>query len=224
MRLTEKKKKKKTSTRSPPDQSHVAERVSGDSYFFKDVSKCIKMNSSTWYEGKWQVSEAAWVVHWGGTWQTENLQLQWHSLAAQVIADISNVWSAKPAKCQRTCKSTDYLQEKPKCLSSVALPTPNNQNILIVQLNERVDVVHFFNKIKSWHNYNNAFFLLQLYIIVLYKFTEFRNLLKSDMQNVSKQDCTLWTKTEISFQFFLSQFFLFFFRFVFVVFITQQFS
>lgn len=118
-----------------------------------------EMNSSPWYEGKWQVSEAAWVVHWGGTWQTENLQLQWHSLAAQVIADISNVWSAKPAKCQQTCKSTDYLQEKPKCLSSVVLPTPNNQNILIVQLNERVDVVHFFNKIKSWHNYNNAFFV-----------------------------------------------------------------
>lgn len=99
--------------------------------------------NSTWYEGQWQVSEAAWVVHWGGTWQTENLQLQWHSLAAQVIADISNVWSAKH-KCQRTCKSTDYLQEKPKCLSSVIPPTPNNQNILIVQLSEHVDVVSLF--------------------------------------------------------------------------------
>lgn len=157
MCLTEKKNKKKL-LHIPPQIKAMLQREFQVILCFSKMWANAEMNSSTWYEGKWQVSEAAWVVHWGGTWQTENLQLQWHSLAAQVIADISNVWSAKPAKCQRTCKSTDYLQEKPKCLSSVALPTPNNQNILIVQLNERVDVVHFFNKIKSWHNYNNAFF------------------------------------------------------------------
>jgi len=71
--------------------------------------------------------EAAWVVHWGGTWQTENLQLQWHSLAAQVIADISNVWSAKH-KCQRTCKSTDYLQEKSVC--QVSFPNPQQSKYI----------------------------------------------------------------------------------------------
>lgn len=50
---------------------------------------------------------------------------------------------------------------------------------------------YFFNKIKSQHNYNNnAFssFLLQLYIIVSYKFTNFRNLIKFDMQNVSQNN------------------------------------
>lgn len=85
----------------------------------------------TWYEGEWRRNKkgkwgCVWVVHWGvETWQTENLQLQWHSLAAQVIADISNVWSAKH-KCQRTCKSTDYLQEKPKCFCQVSF-APNPQ-------------------------------------------------------------------------------------------------
>lgn len=42
-------------------------------------------------------------------------------------------------KCQRTCKIMRFY--KPKCLSSVLLSTPNNQNILIVQLNDCVDVV-----------------------------------------------------------------------------------
>lgn len=169
------------------------------------------------------IGEAAWVVHWGGTWQTENLQLQWHSLAAQVIADISNVWSAKH-KCQRTCKSTDYLQEKSVC--QVSFPNPQ-QSKYINSTAQRACWCSFTFLIKlNPDNYNNAFLLLQLYIIVWYKFTEFRNLLKSDMQNVSKQDCTLWTNTEILFQFLLSQFFAVFFVcfLVFVIFITQHFS
>lgn len=70
-------------------------------------------------------------LHRGGTWQTENLQLQWHSLAAQVIADISNILSAK----QQICKMMHFY--KP----SVLFSTPNNQNKLTVQLNDRVDVV-----------------------------------------------------------------------------------
>lgn len=97
---------------------------------FRVISAEIK-TLPTWYEGEWRrkkkVSEAVCELCTGGveTWQTENLQLQWHSLAAQVIADISNVWSAKH-KCQRTCKSTDYLQEKPKCFCQVSF-APNPQ-------------------------------------------------------------------------------------------------
>lgn len=41
-------------------------------------------------------------------------------IAAQVIADISNVRSAK-YKCQQTCKSTEYSQVKPKCCQ-VSIP------------------------------------------------------------------------------------------------------
>lgn len=184
--------------------------------------------NSTWCEGQCRVSEAAWVVHWGGTWQTENLQLQWHSLAAQVIADISNVWSAKH-KCQQTCKSTDYLQEKPKCLSSVVPPTPKQSKYI----NSTAQWAcwcsfTFFNKIKSWHTYNNAVFLLQLYIIVVQvhrvqKSTKVwhAKCLKTRLYLVNKH----WNFISVSFKSVFPVFF-FFFRIFFkvFVFITQHFS
>lgn len=107
-------------------------------------------------------------------------------------------------------------------MSSLILPTPDNQNILIVQLNEHVDVVSLLLIKLNPDIITIMPFLLYLYIIVWYKFTEFRNLLKSDMQNVSKQDCTIEQELKSHFSFFKSV--ICFFFHVFVVFITQHFS
>lgn len=150
-------------------------------------------------------------VLWGGTWQTENLQLQWHSLAAQVIADISNMLSAsvsvnEPVKlCTFTSQSVIV-----KC------PSLNPQQSKYINSTAQwlcwCSLAFFFNKIKTWHNYNNAF--LQLYIIVWYKFTEFLKSTKGWHAKCLKTGLYLVNTTEIWFQFLLkSVFFLNFFSF-----------
>lgn len=149
-----------------------------------------------------------WDVHKGGPWQTENLQLQWHSLAAQVIADISNAWSAKHT-CQQTCKRTWVFTRGTKVYVKCRLPsTPPQQSKYINSTAQRACWCSFtfFNKIKSWNNYNNAI-LLQLYITVWYKSTEiYQNLTCKMPQN---KTCTMWTNTEILFQFIYVSFSIF---------------
>lgn len=129
----------------------------------------VEMSSSTWYEATWQVGEAMWVVHWGGTWQTENLQLQWHSLAAQVIADISNVWSAKQSVNKPVKVLSIYKRTQSVC--QVSFPQPPQQSKYINSTAQRACWCSFTFLIKLNPDIITIMpFLLQLYIIVWYKF------------------------------------------------------